>query len=73
MFCPVCAAVSACAPEKTLPSPEPSGRLRKPYLRVGETPLCECGAPCVLASVHKEGPNRGRRFFRCARKKRAAR
>jgi hypothetical protein len=29
-------------------------------------PLCKCGAPMVLRTVRKDGPNKGREFYSCA-------
>ena len=34
-----------------------------------ERPLCKHGNPSLLMTVKKEGPNKGRKFFRCAEQK----
>lgn len=33
----------------------------------GEVPPCPCGAPAVCLTTTKEGPNKGRQFFCCAK------
>ena len=38
------------------------------YVRLGERPTpptCDCGLPCKLSVVSKEGPNQGRHYHGC--------
>ena len=54
-------ASEAAAGETTVETPEPE----KVELEHG--PECECGAASVKLRVTREGPNKGRSFFRCAK------
>lgn len=50
-----------------LPSPtggNTSVNRRNPSTDTGEI-LCNCGVPAVLLTVRKDGPNKGRKFYKC--------
>jgi hypothetical protein len=36
-------------------------------IKVVEHIRCGCGEPCKLITVNKEGPNKGRQFYSCAK------
>jgi AP endonuclease-2 len=62
------AAAARPAPSASAPSTKPAGRSAFDVMRLGtRDPLCQHQEPCKEQVVRKEGANRGRAFYCCAR------